>query len=207
MTSRTRHFLRGRDYYALTVMSAPDGRLPAEAERFLGSFHFGEPTASSGTAALPPPQGETTHAAERTKIADQTPEDALRTFVIAMALRDEPALRAVTLPAEGFEWLIAGPPAPEGVLKELKERLVQETFRSLKAGDTFTLARGQVVVVKPEDVGPDQALVLPQGASLPTRLQRFAGHWKVDPRGVIAGRKAAEAARKKSAQQSGGGPR
>ena len=164
VTLRTQHFLRGRDYYALTVTSAADGRVPAEAERFFGSFHFGEPTAGSAAATLSPPPDETTRAAVRTKIADQIPEDALRTFVYAMAIRDQPALRAVTLPAEGFEWLIAGPPAPEGVLKELKERLVQETFRSLKVGDTFTLAQGQVVVVKPGDVGPDQALLLPHGA-------------------------------------------
>ena len=163
VTSRTQHYLRGRDYYALTVMSAADGPLPAEAERFFASFHLAEPAAAgpsvrsrsrSGTA---PPRS-----AARAKIADLTPEDALRTFVYAMASRDEPTLREVTLPAEGFEWLMAGRTVPASVIKELKEKLPEQTFRNLKAGDKFTLPGGQIVVVKPEDVGPDRALLLPK---------------------------------------------
>jgi hypothetical protein len=190
VTTRTQHYLRGRDYYALTVMSAPDGPLPAEAERFFASFHLAEPAAAgpsgpsrsrSGTA--PPRSGA------REKIADLTPEDALRTFVYAMAVRDEPTLRAITLPVEGFEWLMAGHAAPASMIKELEEKLAQQTFRRLKAGDKLTLPQGQAVVVKAEDVGPDRALLLPEGASLPTRLRKVEGHWKVDPIAVIAGRK------------------
>ena len=205
VTIRTQHYLRGRDYYALTVMSAPDGPLPAEAERFFASFHHAEPAAAgpsgpsrlrSGTA--PPRPGA------REKIADRTPEDALRTFVYAMAVRDEPTLRAITLPVEGFEWLMAGQAAPASLIKELQEKLAQQTFRSLKAGDTFTLPQGQAVVVKAQDVGPDRALLLPEGASLPTRLRKVEGHWKVDPSGVIASRKAAEAARRKAEPKNSG---
>ena len=162
VTSRTQHYLRGRDYYALTVMSAPDRPLPAEAERFFDSFHFGEPVAagpsgpSRSRSGTGPPRS-----AARVKIADRTPEDALRTFVLAMANRDEPTLRAITLPVEGFEWLMAGRAAPASLLKDLEEKLAEPTFRSLKPGDKFTLPRGEVVVVKAEDVGPDRALVLP----------------------------------------------
>ena len=50
-------------------------------------------------------------------------------------------------------------------------------------------------------------LLLPEGASLPTRLQKVEGHWKVDPSAVIAGRKAAEAARRNAAQKNSGGAR
>ena len=89
---------------------------------------------------------------------------------------------------------MAGQAAPASLIKELAEKLAQQTFRSLKAGDKVTLPRGQVVVVKAEDVEPDRALLLPEGASLPTRLRKVEGHWKVDPSGVIAGCKAAEAA-------------
>src|SRR5271157_6409841 len=46
VTSRTQHYLRGRDYYTVTVMSPPDGPLPAEAERFFASFHLAEPAAA-----------------------------------------------------------------------------------------------------------------------------------------------------------------
>jgi hypothetical protein len=205
VTTRMQHYLRGRDYYELAVMSAPDGPLPAEAERFFASFHLAEPAAAgpagpsrsrSGTA--PPRSGA------REKIADRTPEDALRTFVYAMAVRDEPTLRAITLPVEGIEWLMAGQAAPASVIKELEEKLAQQTFRSLKAGDKLTLPRGQAVVVTAEDVGPDRALLLPEGASLPTRMRKVEGHWKVDPSAVIAGRKAAEAARRKAEPKNSG---
>ena len=37
--------------------------------------------------------------------------------------------------------------------------------------------------------------------SLPTRLQKVEGHWKVDPSAVIAGRKAAEAAQERRAEE------
>jgi len=187
-------------------MSAPNGPLPAEAERFFASFHFGEPVAAgpagpsrSSSGAAPPQSGA------RARIADRTPEDALRTFVYAMAVRDEPTLRAITLPVQGFELLMAGRAAPASLIQELKEKLAQQTFRSLKAGDKFTLFQGQEVVVKAEEVGPDRALLLPEGASLPTRLQKVEGHWKVDPSAVIASRKAVEAARRSAAQKSSGG--
>ena len=85
------------------------------------------------------------------------------------------------------------------MIKELQKKLAQQTFRSLKAGVKFTLTQGQAVVVKAQDdVGPDRALLLPEGASLPTRLRKVEEHWKVDPSAVIAGHKAAEAARRKA---------
>ena len=78
---------------------------------------------------------------------------------------------------------------------------VSAFLSSLKAGDKFTLPQGQAVVVKAEDVGPDRALLLPEGGSLPTRLQKVEGHWKVNPSAVIAGRKAAEAAQERRAEE------
>ncbi len=206
VTSRTQHYLRGRDYYTVTVMSAPDRPLPAEAERFFASFHFGEPVAAGPSGPSPARSGAALpQSGVRAKIADRTPEDALRTFVYAMAVRDETALRAITLPVQGFEWLMAGRAAPPSLIKELEEKLGQQTFRSLKAGDKFTLFQGQEVVVKAADVGPERALLLPEGASLPTRLQKVGGHWKVDPSAVIAGRKAAEAARQSAPQPNSAG--
>ena len=165
VTTRTQHYLRGRDYYAVTVISAPDGPLPAEVERFFASFHLAEPAASGPSSLSPSRSGAAPpRSGAREKSADRTPEDALRTFVYAMAVRDEPTLRAITLPVEGFEWLMAGRAAPAGLIQELKEKLAQQTFHSLKAGDKFTLPQGQAVVVKAEDVGPDRALLLPEGA-------------------------------------------
>ncbi len=207
VTSRTQHYLRGRDYYTVTVMSAADRPLPPEAERFFASFHFGEPVRGGLSGPSAPARAGVAgpQSGPRARIADRTPEEALRTFVYAMAVRDEAALRAITLPVQGFEWLMAGRAAPPSLIKELEEKLGQQTFRSLKAGDKFTLFQGQEVVVKAADVGPERALLLPEGASLPTRLQKVGGHWKVDPSAVIAGRKAAEAARQSAPQPNSAG--
>jgi hypothetical protein len=102
---------------------------------------------------------------------------------------------------------MAGQAAPPGVLKDLQEKLARPAFRSLKPGDRVTLPGGTVVVVKAEELGPDRALVIPEGASLPTRVRRVEGHWKVDPSAVIASRKAAEAARQSAEQINSAGRR
>ena len=62
-------------------------------------------------------------------------------------------------------------------------------------------------MIKAEEVGPDRALVIPEGASLPTRVRMVEGHWKVDPSAVIASRKAAEAVRQSAEQKNSAGRR
>jgi hypothetical protein len=78
---------------------------------------------------------------------------------------------------------------------------------STKTQDVSTPAGKVEQEMKAEDVGPDRALILPAGASLPTRVHKVEGHWKVDPSAVIASRKAAEAARRNAAQKNPGAAR
>ena len=47
----------------------------------------------------------------KVELADSTPEDALKTFLLALAAQDEATLRAVTLPHDEFDWLLKGPRA------------------------------------------------------------------------------------------------
>ena len=42
------------------------------------------------------------------EVAAATPEQALRTFHIAMLTHDEATLRTVTLPTDDFDWLLKG---------------------------------------------------------------------------------------------------
>lgn len=53
VTSRTQHFLRGQNYYALTVMSPAGAALPADADRFFSAFHFLRAQARTGGPAGP----------------------------------------------------------------------------------------------------------------------------------------------------------
>ena len=84
------------------------------AGSFLSSFCMGgEPQAKPAR----PPQAKSrsgagaSKAASKIKVADATPEDALRTFMLAVMAQDEAALRAVTLPNPDLDWLLKGQPA------------------------------------------------------------------------------------------------
>lgn len=201
VTSLTRHFIKGSSYYAITVMSAPNQPLPRAADRFLESFHFakaapakagamvkGQAKAKAGTA--PPP------------LPDGTPEDALRSFMIAVTRRDEAALRAVTVPDRELDWLLRGPPPPAEVVEKMRTSAAELKFKRLKPGDPIKLPpQGKAAVVRPEEVTEDRAMLLPEGSRFPIALERIKGHWKVDARPIVAARKAADAARQKAQGQ------
>jgi hypothetical protein len=141
-----------------------------------------------------------------TRVDDRTPEGAWRSFVIAMLSRDEATLKTLALPAEGLEWLLKGEAPPQDALAQIKDQIGKQRIGRLKPGDRFTLPGGRIVVVAPEEVGPDRAVLVPEGDPIPTRVQRVAGHWKVDARPLIVARRMADAARKKADARKAGGP-
>jgi hypothetical protein len=156
----------------------------------------------------PPEKPQTDNKAAQSKlkitVTDATPEEALRTFMLALLAQNETALRAVTVPDPDLSWLLKSEPLPPDVIKDASAQIAKQPIKRLKAGETITLARGRKVVVAPDEVGDEKAILLPQGAPIPTRLQRLKGRWKVDASPFIAGRKAADAARKKAEAKSAG---
>ena len=126
VTKRTRHFINGHFYYELTAASPPDKPLPGDAARFLSSLTFGNSSSRRTTAgmkeesrsparpvtAAPQPNDEPAAKSPapgaRVDLADSTPEDALTTFLLALAAQDEVTLRAVTTPDDEFPWLLRG---------------------------------------------------------------------------------------------------
>lgn len=134
----------------------------------------------------------------------ETPEAAYRTFILAMMKKDEATLRSVTLPTEteDFAWLLRGESPPPEALEEIEAELERQPIRKLKAGDTFTLPGGRRITFGPANIGEDRTVLVPEGSPLPTKIRKVAGRWRVDPRPVIAGRKAADAARKKAESAS-----
>ncbi len=216
VTCVTRHFIKGSSYYAMTVMSAPNQPLPREADRFLDSFHFtttesakadatprAGAMAKSGTA----PKGRPGAAAKapsggaRSRPKEDTPEDALRNFMVAFVQQDEAALRAITLPDPDFDWLLRGQRPPTEAVEEMRTLAMRLTIRRLEPGESVTLPKGQTLTVRPEEVSEDRAILLPEGDFLPVRLRRVEGHWKVDARPIISARKAAAAAQQKDRGQ------
>jgi hypothetical protein len=159
-----------------------------------------EPQAKAGS----PPQAKSRSAAtaskERSqiKVADATPEDALRTFMLAVMAQDEAALRVVTLPSADLAWLLRGQPAPPEVINGATAQFAKQPIKRLKDGEKVTLPKGKQYVVTASEVGEDRAVLLPQGAPVPTRLRKVDNHWKVAADPFIAASKAADASMKKA---------
>ncbi len=129
-----------------------------------------------------------------------TPESVFKAFLMAMATGDEDGLHATTLPTSDFDWLTRGEHVPAAEVETFRKEVIDEmVLKRLAANDTFTLPRGKVITVKPEEVDEDHVILLQEGAPLPTRTQKVEGRWKVDARPIIAGRKAADAARRRDA--------
>lgn len=214
---RTRVFLKDRFLYELTVAAPPGRPLPKDATRFLSSLTFEAVVQASRGAhggtkdgrpeAEPSPKRETTaesrpgnHAAggrSRILVVDGTPEQALETFLLALAAQDEAALHAVSLPDDEFDLLLKDrpPPATEEALAAMREGFKRKPFRRLTAGRRIRMPGGRTAVIKPSDVAAGRAVLLPEGAPMPARVEDVGGHWKVLPRTFILMRKAADAAR------------
>jgi hypothetical protein len=122
---------------------------------------------------------------------DSTPENALKTFLLALAAQDEPALRAVTLPDADLDWLLRSQPAAPDLLAGLKARLKEKPMRRLKEGDPVRMPDGEWRAIKPADVRAGRVVLWPDGELLPARVENVDGHWKVFARPFIAARKQA----------------
>ena len=138
-----------------------------------------------------------------TSAKDPTPEATLRSFLIAVMAQDEPTLRSITLPNQEIDWLLKGKPMTMFQAIVARTTIVALPIRALKPGDEVTLPGGRKLVVGPDEVTETRAVLVPEGAPLPTRLRKVEGVWKVDARPIIAARKAAEAARLKREAKKG----
>jgi hypothetical protein len=143
------------------------------------------------------PRADPPQAPAKPAYAQDTPESAFKSLLVAMAVGDEAALGKLALPDEEFAYLLAGdhiaPDQAEGFRKAVVDKIV---LKRLKAGDEVKLPNGQVLKVAPEEVTEDRAVILPQGPPLPLFAYRDKADWKLDARPIIAGRKAADAARR-----------
>ena len=153
------------------------------------------------------PKGDARGPNAKVKLADSTPEDALKTFLEALAAQDEETLRAVTLPDKDFAWLLKGGPAPAEVLARMKSWLEAKPMRRLKAGDPVRMPGGESGRFSPTTSVRDAWCSGQRGAPLPSRIEKVGGHWKVFARPFIAARQAAEAKSRQVRPKSFGQPR
>lgn len=96
-----------------------------------------------------------------------TPEQAIRTFIVAMVTKDSKALHDVVLPADDLDSLLQGQALPPEAVEGFKAQIASLPVQVLKAGEEVTLPDGRKYKARPEDVTPDRAVVLPQARCSP----------------------------------------
>ncbi|WP_435021929.1 hypothetical protein TA3x_002636 [Tundrisphaera sp. TA3] len=135
----------------------------------------------------------------------ETPEATLRAFMDAMIARDEPRLRDLALPDDDLHYLLKTATKPNLLqVTVARRKIAQVPIRALTAGEIVeipTPGGKKLLVVGPDEVSDTAAFLLMEGNPVPTRIRKVDGRWKVDARPMIAGRKAAEAARKRPDDQ------
>ncbi len=216
----TRYFFKGVNQYTITVMSPPDQPLPDEAERFMGSIHFQQAEPQVAARVRPSMKGHPatrgrpgnsarvrdharSGAGDRDKEgplpAADTPEAALRSFMIALIANDEPALKALTLPVPKpyLAELLKNISVPADQFEQARTFFWTMKIQTLQPGDRVELPGGRTTTIRPTEVTETDAVLIPEGAPLPTRLRKVQGRWRVDARPFTAGRRTADEARKK----------
>ena len=154
------------------------------------------------TAARPAPSEGRGVAVE----SSASPEEAYRTFLVALMAKDEKALRASTVPVadDDFDRLLKGEGMAGGGAKAFAFRAIVAVtpVRRLESGERFELPGGRALVAPEAD---DLAWVVPQGSPLPILCRKVEGRWLADPSAIIAGRKAADVARRRAEGEPDGG--
>ncbi len=136
---------------------------------------------------------------EKVEYPQNTPEAAYHSFHVALVAGDAEALRrlALPLPKEDLAWLLNGEHLSRADSARLHRAIAGEHgLKRLAAGDELTLPGGVRFPIRPEQVGDDRTVLLPDDSPIPTDLRRVDGLWRVDARPIVAGRKAADADRR-----------
>jgi hypothetical protein len=141
---------------------------------------------------------------EKVEYNCDTPEAAYHSFHVALVAGDAEALRKLALPLteEELAWLLNGEHLSRAGSARLHRAIGSKPeLKRLRAGAVLTLPGGVPFTIRPEQVGDDRAVLLPDDSPIPTDLRRVAGLWRVDARPIVAGRKADDDARRRAREQ------
>lgn len=120
----------------------------------------------------------------------------LREFLVAVMLGDRETGRKFVLPNPANPILWQGEHAPPEAAAKTREYVTAIPLRRVKVGDRVILPDSNELTVDDSQVNADRVLIMTEDSPIPFILVRSGGTWKVDASPVIAGRQAAEAARK-----------
>ena len=130
------------------------------------------------------------------KVKLDAPEEAIVQFMLALMKGDKAGIDKSIVPNPESSILSEGEHPPENAVPILEAELRLAPYKRLQAGESFSFGKGRTHVILPAEITEDRLLIDQAGVPIPFVLVRSNGVWKVDAGPIIAGRKAAAAARK-----------
>jgi hypothetical protein len=156
----------------------------------------------AATAELAPAPSKS--ASTRDQPAAGTPEGVLHEFLIAMGEGDRAGIERTAMPNPELWRVWQSQPLTPVQKAMMKAAIVPSSFRRLKVGDVVRVGNGKKLVLDANRVNDHTVMITSKDMPLPFILVKGDAGWKVDASPMIAGRKAAEAARER--HRAGNGP-
>lgn len=134
---------------------------------------------------------EAKNAAEAMAALQQSPDGALRAFLVSMISANPAAIRQLILPVsdQDFAFLVNQTPPPPKERDVLVARIAGLPVRAVRQGEVLPLPGGRKLTVTKADVGEDHLLLLMPNGPLPYLVLKVKNRWYVDASSIIAGRK------------------
>jgi hypothetical protein len=127
--------------------------------------------------------------------SQDTPDGAVRAFLVAMFREDKAGVEATTLETSGREVLLqSAEPVPAEAWPTITRMVTGMKLTPLKVGETFD-AGGRTVRVTEAMVNADSVVLTSSEMPLPFVVVRQGKVWKVNAAPLIAARRAAATAR------------
>lgn len=137
--------------------------------------------------------------AESTEVSTQekTPEQVVRAFFIALINNDATALRSHIMPVSQADLalLTSGKRLSADDRKQFAAHFATVSITRVKPGSEYYPPDGTARTIPKDLPGVERVYLLPEDAPIPIRLVKVDGKWLVDTKPMLAGRKAAVAAR------------
>lgn len=126
-----------------------------------------------------------------------SPEFVLRKFLISMGSGDADSIKEYSLPDDDIGILLEGEKLPKEAKEQMHTFFRTAPIKRLKVGDKLKLPNGKTVVFDASQINEKQQMLSLSDGPLPFALVKTEKQWKVDPKSLIAARKAAKAAMEK----------
>ena len=147
-------------------------------------------TPAAAELAAQTPASESDSNRTESDVGKQTPALALKGFMVAMVSGDIQKLKKLSHPNDGVEILIPDQKPPETAMNQIMASFQALPVTRLKVGDTFKLPSGETVTFDESKINENRAILTFPNNPFPIPATRIKNAWKINPKSIIAVRKA-----------------